>query len=124
MSKNGVLFLRRTGIALLVLLACSGVWLFSPRLFVLPVAVCVVIAAVLAVVTGRWRALVVLASLLLCFSFLPVDVRFQQGITPYRIVPVVMGLPSPELKEQAKQGEVWLGGCLVNGTEPLWVLLL
>lgn len=36
------------------------------------------------------------------------------------VVPIVYGLPSPELIEEAKRGEVSLGGCCLTGNDPQW----
>jgi len=36
------------------------------------------------------------------------------------VIPIVYGLPGPELQEKAKRGEVILGGCVVTGNEPHW----
>ena len=36
------------------------------------------------------------------------------------VVPIVFGLPSPELVESAERGEVSLGGCVVSETAPTW----
>ena len=116
--------LRRTVVALLLLRFCGGIWLFSPRLLVLPVAVCVAMSACLAVVSSRWRPFAVSALVFVLLSFSPLDVRFQNRAPSPRIVPVVMGLPSAGLVEESKRGNVWLGGCLVSGTDPVWVLLL
>lgn len=35
-------------------------------------------------------------------------------------VPIVYGLPGPELFEEAERGEVALGGCVVWPDRPLW----
>ncbi len=36
------------------------------------------------------------------------------------VVPIVYGLPGPELIEQAEAGEVVLGGCVVEDGSPVW----
>jgi hypothetical protein len=36
------------------------------------------------------------------------------------VVPIVYGYPSPELREAAERGEVFLGGCVITGDDPLW----
>src|SRR5262245_4541715 len=59
--------------------------------------------------------------LLLCFS--PIDLLpFPRG-GRLRLVPLVMGFPSPETVQRAKRGEVILGGCLVSGFEPKYYLV-
>jgi hypothetical protein len=56
-------------------------------------------------------------------AFLPVDISFQNYPGPPRFVRLVMGLPGPELARREQRGEVMLGGCIVRGTEPRWVLV-
>lgn len=56
------------------------------------------------------------------------SVRTREGCTcieagPPKLVPLVMGLPRPEMVERAKRGEVILGGCLVTGFEPKYYLI-
>jgi len=53
----------------------------------------------------------------------PVDVQVR-GFGSPRLVPLVMGLPGPELREKAARGEVILGGCMISGTEPKWILII
>ena len=36
------------------------------------------------------------------------------------IIPIVYGYPSDELFEQAKQGEIHLGGCCITQDDPHW----
>ena len=36
------------------------------------------------------------------------------------VVPIVYGLPSAQLFEAARSGEVMIGGCLVSQTAPEW----
>ncbi len=36
------------------------------------------------------------------------------------VVQIVYGHPSPELREAAELGEVFLGGCVITGDDPLW----
>ena len=38
----------------------------------------------------------------------------------HEVMPIVYGLPGPELLEQAEAGEVWLGGCVVEEDSPVW----
>ena len=37
-----------------------------------------------------------------------------------RVIPIVYGLPGPELFQAAERGEVALGGCLVDDRNPMW----
>lgn len=54
---------------------------------------------------------------------LPFDVSFRNQPGPPHFVPVVMGLPKPSTVEKAKRGEVFMGGCIVSGFEPKWILV-
>jgi len=40
-----------------------------------------------------------------------------------RTVPIVYGLPGPELQEAARRGEVLLGGCIVRPGQPTMACL-
>ena len=41
-----------------------------------------------------------------------------------KVVPVVYGMPAPELYEQAERKEVVLGGCLINmDGDPQWACI-
>ena len=37
-----------------------------------------------------------------------------------KVVPIVYGMPGPELVEASKKGEVELGGCVVTDRDPEW----
>lgn len=39
---------------------------------------------------------------------------------PSKIVPIVYGLPGPELMEEAERGDIVLGGCCIEEYQPLW----
>ena len=34
------------------------------------------------------------------------------------VIPIVYGMPAPDLQEQAERGEVKLGGCVVTDEDP------
>lgn len=36
------------------------------------------------------------------------------------VLPIMYGLPGPELLQEAKEGKVALGGCEITGDDPLW----
>ncbi|UCE28456.1 MAG: hypothetical protein JSW52_10515 [Candidatus Coatesbacteria bacterium] len=36
------------------------------------------------------------------------------------VIPIIYGYPGPELREAAERGEVFLGGCVMTGDDPLW----
>lgn len=66
-----------------------------------------------------WMRLIFVSFLIAVF--LPIDVSLRNVPGPPRFVPLVMGLPGPQLSARAEKGEVILGGCLVSGNEPRWV---
>lgn len=68
-------------------------------------------------VAGVW-------ALWLALSFSPVDIfPFRHGGPP-RLVPLVMGLPTPQMAERATRGEIILGGCRVSGLEPKYYFVI
>jgi hypothetical protein len=69
----------------------------------------------------KWLRLVFVAFLIT--AFLPIDISFQNYPGPPRFVPLIMGLPNSEDFVQQERGEVMLGGCIVDGNEPKWVLV-
>ncbi len=105
--------------------AAAGTFLFfySPRLAALPVAAVVVLSGGWWVFLNRWQPLVITSVIYVGFTLAPIDVRPQHLFGSPSIVPVVMGYPSSALGERARRGEVWLGGCVVSGTEPKWVVV-
>ena len=71
--------------------------------------------------TARTRLMRLLFVSFLIAVFLPIDVMPVNVPGPPRFVPLVMGMPGPELSARAKRGEVILGGCMVRGNEPRWI---
>lgn len=69
------------------------------------------------------KMLSIMWYIFLFFSILPVDITFINYPGPPRIVPYVKGLPSRELMEDAQRGEVVLGGCVITGYHPRWVVV-
>jgi hypothetical protein len=69
----------------------------------------------------------ILLLLLACFLsmelFLPFDVSILYWPGRPRIVRLVMGLPTVETAQHARRDEVALGGCIVSGNEPRWILI-
>jgi len=53
----------------------------------------------------------------------PFDITFRDVPGSPKLVPYIMGLPSEEAKLKESQGEIVLGGCIVSGFEPKWVLV-
>jgi hypothetical protein len=87
------------------LFACLFLWLRKPEL----------------------RRARILFLLLTCFLlmefFLPFDLSILYWPGRPRIVPLVMGLPTAETAQRARRGEIALGGCIVSGNEPRWILI-
>ena len=101
---------------------CSLLWLTSRFRLSALVFLLAFLGLYLFQFLGRRPALMAVAWLLfLVAMFLPVDVSLVNYPGPPRFVPLVMGMPGPKLSEQARRGEVMLGGCLVRGSEPKWV---
>jgi hypothetical protein len=40
------------------------------------------------------------------------------------LIPIVYGLPSEYTIQKAKEGSVWLGGCVVTPYDSKWVLVI
>jgi len=51
----------------------------------------------------------------------PIDISFSDFPGSPRFVPLVMGFPTEEASQEAEEGRVMLGGCMVYGHEPRWV---
>jgi len=71
---------------------------------------------------ARFLALL-LASFLSMQFFLPFDISILYWPGRPHIVRLVMGLPTVETAQRARRGEVALGGCIVSGNEPSWILI-
>ena len=71
--------------------------------------------------TNRRQAFLCALSLFAISPFLPWDLSFRAGPGGPHFVQLVMGLPTKQAFEEAKRGDIVLGGCLVNGFEPRWV---
>ena len=65
---------------------------------------------------GAWAAFVIAMTS-------PLDISLRQVPGSVRVVPYVMGLPNRALRERAARGDVVLGGCVVHGLEPKWVVV-
>ena len=70
-----------------------------------------------------WFAGSVLALFLLMEFALPFDVSVLYWPGRPRIVPLVMGLPRQATFQRAQRHEAVLGGCIVMGNEPRWILV-
>ncbi|UCC22761.1 MAG: hypothetical protein JSW23_01440 [Planctomycetota bacterium] len=56
-------------------------------------------------------------------SLQPFDISFINVPGPPKIVRYGKGYPAPETIEEARRGEVVLGGCVVTGNHPRWLLV-
>ena len=67
-----------------------------------------------------WMRLIFVSFLVAVF--LPIDVSMHNVPGPPRFVPLIMGLAIVE-EAAIRNGDVMLGGCMVRGNEPRWVLV-
>jgi len=89
----------------LFLLACGVAWYRQPQ------------------IRRASIATMFLAAFLLMEFFLPFDVSFIYLPGKPKVIPLIMGLPRKETVQRAQRGEVALGGCIVMGNEPRWILV-
>ena len=88
------------------------------------VALAIFALAALSFLLHRSLVLVVAAAMLFPLARqAPFDVTDLNYEGPPRLVPLVMGEPSWEDSLRRARGEVVLGGCVVYGNEPKWVLV-
>lgn len=71
----------------------------------------------------RVGLLIGLIGLFYASTLFPVDVSLINAPGPPHFAKLLMGEPEPEGVEAAKKGEAVLGGCLVSGYEPRWLLV-
>jgi len=90
-----------TAIALLVFLGCLVAYVFE----------------------GRRRAAFFAGLAVLGLALSPIEVSTATRPGLPGIVPLIMGLPGPQLREKARRGEVVLGGCMTSRLEPWWVVI-
>src|SRR4051794_33573886 len=86
----------------------------------------VVLALLIIACSQRFRTeescLLALAAFLFC-SLLPVDVSFATRRGLPKLLPVCYGKPGKVVLDRAHRGEVVLGGCVIHGYDPLWVVV-
>jgi len=70
-----------------------------------------------------WFAASVLTLFLLMEFGMPFDVSVFYWPGRPRVVQLIMGRPKKEKIESAQRREVALGGCIVMGNEPRWILI-
>jgi len=107
---------------LALVFGCAALFLFSTRLLALPIFIAVLVTLVLWICGKPWRPAGFALASFLIISLIPIDVRPQHWIGVPKVVPVVMGYPSREAFAAAERGEIWLGGCIVSGFDPWWVV--
>jgi len=103
-------------------LVASLLWLLiSFRVLALPFVTAMIVLMVAFLLKGGrpWWLLGWLLAVVLCS--VPIDVSFSNFPGPPRFVPLVMGLPTAKASQEAEEGKVMLGGCIVSGHEPRWV---
>jgi hypothetical protein len=69
---------------------------------------------------------IALRTLIFGFAILalsPVDISFRTHAGPPKLIPVIYGYPNAAAIEKARRGEAVLGGCLIRGYDPLWVVV-
>ncbi|MFA5875954.1 MAG: hypothetical protein WC901_04675 [Candidatus Margulisiibacteriota bacterium] len=114
------------------ILATLGIALFWPMLFpgltCVPFLLTAWVLYVFVVRSRNYRPLRIALSAGLCLLIFyallsPVAISFQNRPGPPHLVPLAMGLPTPEMVESAQQGELFLGGCVPTGYEPEYILV-
>jgi hypothetical protein len=107
-----------------ILVLFGGAWvLFAFRW--LPLFYACIYALNVIFIPLKWRPL---AFRFCCIGFvvlalLPVDISFKTRAGPPKFLPVIYGYPTKTSREKAARGEAVLGGCLIRGYDPLWVLV-
>jgi hypothetical protein len=107
-------------------LALSGFWAFLAFASFRWLPALIWLTAIFIYCTRRFhrclKAVVVAWLLFLAASFSPADITFRGRPGVPKFVPLRMGLIIG-LSEEEARGDVVLGGCMVTGYEPRWVLL-
>jgi hypothetical protein len=109
-----------------LVIGAGGLWVLSGgafRMLCLAAIVAFAACSVAYAVNGSPRPLIVSGLIVAFLLVSPVEVSSVQRSGPPGVVALEMGLPGPRLKERAKRGEVVLGGCIVGGLEPRWVVI-
>jgi hypothetical protein len=104
----------------IVLVPCALLFAFR-WLGVLFAIVSLVIIACRENLRSEEALLLTLAGFLFC-SLLPVDTSFTTRPGLPKLLPVCYGKPRYDTLARAQRGEVVLGGCIVRGYDPLWVI--
>ena len=99
---------------------CLSLYRLLPNLFLLA---CVILWLKDRKVRRDHYAALFLSVFLAMQFWLPVDISLLYRPGQPRIFPLVMGLPTEVTARQGRRGEVVLGGCIVRGNEPRWILV-
>ena len=108
----------------LIFLVCWFVILHdSPRRTALVLLLLLIVSYIHFLRTNKtkWMRLIFVAFLIAVF--LPVDVTLTNYPGPPRFVPLIVGAPHDEDVAREERGEVFLGGCIMRGNAPRWVLV-
>lgn len=110
-------------VAPFLLLACLVVMHDSPRATATVLLLVLIVSYVHFFWTSktRWMRLIFVAFLIAVF--LPIDVTLKNYPGPPRFVPLIMGSPRDEDVALEERGEAVLGGCIMRGNPPRWVLV-
>jgi hypothetical protein len=111
--------------ALLISLAVLA-WLLAGGILRMlsAIALLVFVARIIAVICGDDRGSVVRSgAILLVLLLSPVEVSALVRPGVPRLARYASGYPGPVARARARRDEVILGGCLVTGLEPRWVLV-
>ena len=106
-----------------LLFSCLAVLQYSSRVSAVILLLALIACYVYFLFTSKTTLLRWLFVAFLITAFLPVDISFQNYPGPPRFVPLIMGMPNPEEFVRQERGEVILGGCIMRGNEPKWVLV-
>lgn len=113
----------KVGIAPLVFVSCWLVMMESPRSTALVLLVALVASYVRFLWSGRTRWMRLIFVAFLIATLLPIDVSLRNYPGPPRFVPLIMGSPTDEDAAREERGEVVVGGCILRGNDPRWVLV-
>ncbi len=70
------------------------------------------------------KALLVILSGGIFYSASPIELRWGGTGQHFVLLPIVYGLPGEDTFQQARRGEIVLGGCTTHLFAPAWVLLI
>jgi len=110
-------------IAPLLLLSCLVVMHDSPRATASILLLVLIVSYVHFFWTSKTRWLRLIFVAFLIAVFLPIDVTLKNYPGPPRFVPLIMGSPRDEDVALQERGEAVLGGCILRGNPPRWVLV-